>query len=210
MRQSTDLSNTSRALGQREPIRLKGESSKQIAIIQSDRRIRTPPFVVVATRRISFLGRPWWFVLGPSHVATKGRTNTNPMISIVLRGNETEEGFRRGSLGAVIRGIKKQKTLWTFLGLQFPTCRAPHKHAPREPCAGGNLLDSKLNPAISVAPRYFPDVQKPLEILSSPVCLSVRRFFRTFIHSPKKLRLVAFPSPVLSEPQMRLEQTGQL
>lgn len=38
----------------------------------------------------------------------------------------------------------------------------------------GNLLslESKMDPASSVAPRYYPDLKKPLEILSS-ICLSV-------------------------------------
>lgn len=49
--------------------------------------------------------------MGPSHVAAKGRTITNPMMSIVLRGKETAEGFRRGWWGAVIRRTKKKNTL---------------------------------------------------------------------------------------------------
>lgn len=60
----------------------------------------------------------------------------------------------------------------------------------------GNLLslESKMGPASSVAPRYYPVLKKPLEILSS-ICLSVRPSIKS--------SLVAFPIPILSEPQIR-------
>lgn len=91
-----------------------------------------------------------------------------------------EEGKSRRDLeqeGWVGVGVGRKEYPHLSLKTTSPTCHAPQE-LQRMLCETGMLmgnllgLESKMYPASSVAPRYYPDLKKPLEILSF-ICLSV-------------------------------------
>lgn len=131
--------------------------------------------VVVVTRRTRSPVRRWRFSLGPCHVPTEGKSDTNSMLLMSL-----EEGKSRRDLeqeGWVGVGVGRKEYPHLSLKTTSPTCHAPQE-LQRMLCETGMLmgnllsLESKMYPASSVAPRYYPDLKKPLEILSF-ICLSV-------------------------------------